>query len=65
MDDAFRILRAPEVCARIGVSNSTLRRMVEQKRFPAPVRLTRQLDGWRASDVAKWFNDQFAKAGVQ
>ena len=63
--DGNRIERTPDVCKRLGVSKATLGRMVAEGRFPKPVRLTRQLNGWRASDVAAWFDAQFGKAGVQ
>jgi prophage regulatory protein len=40
--------------ARTGLGEMTLRRMVEQGRFPRPVRLTQQRVAWRTADVEAW-----------
>ena len=49
-----RILRKPAVLTRIGVSDTTLWRMVKAGRFPAPVRLSPGTVGWHESDVSEW-----------
>ena len=47
-------LNMRQVRARIGLGEMTLRRQVEQGRFPRPVRLTRQRVAWRTVDVEAW-----------
>ncbi len=49
-----RILRLPEVLARIGLKRSTVYQFVADGKFPKPVRLGLRSVGWRESDVEKW-----------
>lgn len=49
-----RILRRPEVEARIGLGRSALYAMIQRGDFPAPVRLTGHAVGWRESEVDAW-----------
>lgn len=43
-----------QVRTRLGISEMTLRRMIEEGRFPRPVRLSRQRVAWRIADVELW-----------
>lgn len=47
------ILRAPEVCALMRRSLSSLRRDWRAGRFPAPIRIGLRAMGWRRSDIEK------------
>jgi prophage regulatory protein len=40
--------------ARLGLGEMSIRRLVEQGRFPRPVRLSPQRVGWRVADVMAW-----------
>lgn len=53
---ADRILRRPEVLARIGLSTSSLYEMMAQGRFPRPMRIGRRAVGWKASVVDAWID---------
>jgi len=46
-------MRRKELLARDGITNSTLYRWVEQKRFPAPVKLVEggRASGWLREEV--------------
>jgi prophage regulatory protein len=48
-----RYLRRKEVLARYGVTNSTLYRWIEEKRFPAPVKLVEggKASGWPLEEI--------------
>jgi prophage regulatory protein len=35
-----RVLRVPEVLQRLGISQSTLRRMIQREQFPKPMSIT-------------------------
>ncbi|GGE41418.1 helix-turn-helix transcriptional regulator [Actibacterium pelagium] len=50
----MRILRRPEVEARIGLSRSTLYKMMSDGDFPRPIRLGKRAVGWRESDIEDW-----------
>jgi prophage regulatory protein len=56
----IRILRKPVVCERIGLSPSTIQRMIEAGTFPkgAPIALGRAV-GWLEADVNAWIVAHF------
>lgn len=49
-----RILREAEVEKQTGLSRTTRWRLVKEKKFPAPIKLSGSAVGWRESDVQKW-----------
>ncbi|MBQ1763752.1 MAG: AlpA family phage regulatory protein [Aquincola sp.] len=52
-DDA--LLGLPAVKALTGISgDSTVTKLVEGKRFPAPIRLSHRCSRWRAGDIRAW-----------
>lgn len=53
---ADRILRRPEVLERIGLSRSSLYLMMDEGRFPRPLRIGRRAVGWKASAIDAWIN---------
>ncbi|MFD1786521.1 helix-turn-helix transcriptional regulator [Sphingomonas floccifaciens] len=53
-----RILRRAEVCQLIGLSRSSLYLMMEEGRFPRPIRLGRRAVGWKARAVDEWINQR-------
>lgn len=50
----LRILRMPEVVARTGLSERSIRRLVARGDFPPPIRLSRRTVGWLESEVEAW-----------
>ena len=49
-----RILRLPEVLARVGLRRSTVYQLMDTGEFPASVRLTPNAVGWRSDDIDDW-----------
>ena len=49
-----RLLRCPEVCARTGLSRTTLWRLERQGQFPTRRVLTANTVGWLAAEVEEW-----------
>lgn len=49
-----RLLRRPEVQARVGLSRSSIYALLAQGRFPMPVRLSDRAIAWRESDIEVW-----------
>jgi prophage regulatory protein len=49
-----KILRKPAVVERVGLSGTTIWRLVRDKRFPAPVQLSANAVGWREADIEAW-----------
>ncbi|MFM0434862.1 AlpA family phage regulatory protein [Paraburkholderia strydomiana] len=46
-----RILRLPEVLAMVGIGRTCLLAMVAAQEFPAPLKLTARIRGWRLSAI--------------
>ena len=53
-----RVLRKPEVLARVGVSSTTLWRMQRAGRFPPSFHISPGLVGWLDADVDRWIETQ-------
>lgn len=51
-----KILRCREVQHAIGLSRSTIYRMVERGDFPQPQKLGLRAIGWRESAIQSWVN---------
>lgn len=49
-----RLLNTKEVCAIIGVTKPTLRKMYEEGRFPEPKRISEGRIAWKLSTVQEW-----------
>jgi prophage regulatory protein len=56
-----RIIRKPAVLERIGVSGSTLGRLIHAGRFPAPVAISTRAVGWDERDVEAWICSHFER----
>jgi prophage regulatory protein len=48
------LLRLPELTARLGISRSSVYRLVAEGKFPAPLKLTAQTIAFKASEVDQW-----------
>ena len=53
-----RILRMREVMQRIGLSRSTIYKLMENDDFPRPMKLGSQAIGWRDADVEAWIESR-------
>lgn len=49
-----RVLSRRDVAATVGISVTTLWRLVKAGRFPAPFRVSPGRVGWDAATVARW-----------
>lgn len=48
------VLPINEVCARVSLSERTVRRLVREGRFPRPVWVADRRIGWRDADIDAW-----------
>ena len=48
------LLRLPIVIQATGLGRSTIYKLVAEKKFPAPVRLTSRAVAWRSGDIERW-----------
>lgn len=53
-----RFLRLPEVLRRVGLSRSTVYRMVSAGTFPAQVKVTARTSAWPESAVSAWMAER-------
>jgi prophage regulatory protein len=53
-----RMLRIADVVRRVGLSRSTVWRMVQEKTFPAPRRLGPRAVAWIEGDIADWLSNR-------
>ena len=51
-----RFVRLRELRAIVGLSGSTIYKMVNEGRFPRPVKLSTHASAWRMADVLAWQN---------
>ena len=49
-----RLLRLDEVLEFLGVSDNTLRRMMDEGDFPKPIYIAPRCPRWWLSDILKW-----------
>lgn len=60
-----RLIRAPEVCWRIGLKKTALYDLIKAGRFPeADVRLSARMVAWRENTIEKWIADRVAETKV-
>jgi excisionase family DNA binding protein len=52
-----------DMTEQLGVSRSTLRRMVQDGRVPRPLELAPGTRRWLAADIAAWINSKRKEAG--
>ena len=50
----MKVLRLPEVLARVGLSKSTLWRLINAGQFPRPIRLGSRATGWIEEEIDEW-----------
>lgn len=56
--NVLRFLRLPEVLHRVGLSRSTLYRMISAGAFPDPVKVTARTSAWPESAVSGWMTER-------
>ncbi|MCY4654943.1 MAG: AlpA family transcriptional regulator [Dehalococcoidia bacterium] len=50
----MKVLRLPAVLARVGISRSTLWRLIQANSFPKPIRLGGRSVGWIEAEIDDW-----------
>ncbi len=53
-----RILDVQGVEEKAGISLSTIRRMMKERKFPKPVQLSKRRQGWKESDIDLWIAER-------
>ena len=53
-----RFVRFKELRLRVGLSRSTIWRLVQTDQFPRPRRIAKSATGWLASEVDSWIQER-------
>lgn len=53
-----KLLRFREVAERVGLSRTTIYRLMAVRRFPRPLKVTAQCVAWKESELAAWIEAQ-------
>lgn len=51
---SINFLRKPALLKKLGISSSTLYRLIKSGGFPAPVKLSERISIWRLDEVIIW-----------
>jgi prophage regulatory protein len=54
MPRLLRLLRLPAVKQATGLGRPTIYRMVAERTFPAPVKVSKRAVAWRDNDIRQW-----------
>ena len=61
----IRFLRLPEVKTMTGMGRSSIYQLIQQKKFPDPIRLQKpSVSVWRSDEVQKWITETIESASV-
>ncbi len=60
-----KFLRLPEVLARVGLSRSTVYSRIQDRRFPAPLKLGERISVWDEKIVEAWQDEQRERARAE
>jgi prophage regulatory protein len=53
-----RVKRRTEAAQHVGLSVTTVLRLVREKKFPQPIKLTEKSVGWKVEDLDQWVNER-------
>ena len=54
----MKVLRLPDVLERVGLSKSTLWRLINDEEFPEPIKLGPRASGWIEEEVDAWISSR-------
>lgn len=58
-----KVVNFQEVLAILGISKSTLYRLIDAGKFPAPFKLGERINAWRVETIEAWLNEQSPSVG--
>lgn len=61
MSQEDKIIRLPQVMARVGLKKSAIYKMIANGEFPRQVKLGAHASGWLESEVQKWIMERAGK----
>lgn len=64
METEERVIRKPELYARVGLSDATVWRMEKDGKFPKRIKLGGNSVGWLSSEVSGWLEEKAAERSI-
>ena len=55
---AANFLRMPMVVRFTGLARSTIYKLISEKKFPSPVKVSERAVAWRRTDLDRWSRDR-------
>ena len=62
MKDVDRLIRLKELIKIIGLSRSTVYKLLSEDKFPKRIRLTQRTVVWRLSEIETWIEERDGKS---
>lgn len=62
MKDVDRLIRLKELIKMIGLSRSTVYKLLSEDKFPKRIRLTQRTVVWRLSEIETWIEERDGKS---
>lgn len=62
MENQIRFMRRREVLELLGLSHTTVYKMVDEGRFPRPLRIGPNTTRWRSDQITEWMEAQMKAA---
>lgn len=60
----IKLYRLPEVLGLVGLSRSTVYRLIQEGAFPVPVKLGQRAVAWRSSEIHAWIESRVSAVEV-
>ncbi|MFD2447142.1 helix-turn-helix transcriptional regulator [Vogesella fluminis] len=65
MNTAIQLYRLPTVISLVGLSRSSIYRLMDDGAFPVPVKLGQRSVAWRSADVHAWIESRQSTQNVE
>jgi prophage regulatory protein len=57
---AEQIRKLLEIKNRVGLSGSSIYRLIQEGKFPPPIKLSERSSGWLESEIDQWLEERIA-----
>lgn len=60
-----KLLRLPSVENKTGLKKSSIYKMIQDKEFPSPIKISKRSSAWIAIEVDQWIEQRIKKSRTQ
>lgn len=58
-EEIEQMARWKELCSKLNLSENTIRNLIEERKFPAPLHLSKRAVGWKISEVNDYLDGKW------